>query len=145
MFPQSSTSHNGVLSPTIPPKRKAIPSANPKKAAQLRQVELMKMRHRAQPGDPRDKDKHVAVDQKLHLKVYIEEQEGDERFFWFRKTMGTGKALDLLASQMGVSSDTVPLYLVKVPISGSEDRITLQNDKLLVEQVEDGMQVALSR
>ncbi len=45
----------------------------------------MKMRHRAQPGDPRDKDKHVAVDQKLHLKVYIEEHEGDERFFWFRK------------------------------------------------------------
>ncbi len=38
-----------------------------------------------------------------------------------------------------------PLYLVKVPISGSEDRVTLQNDKLLVEQVEDGMQVALSR
>ena len=67
----------------VPAKRKAPPK-DPKKAAQLRQVELMKMRHKAQPADPKDKNKHVPIDQKLHLKVRAEEKNV-EKIFWFSK------------------------------------------------------------
>lgn len=59
-------------------------SSNPKKQALMRQVELMKMRHRAQPGDPKDKDKSVPLDQKLHVKVHVETKDY-EKIFWFRK------------------------------------------------------------
>lgn len=69
---------------TIPTKRKPQTSTNPKKVAQLRQVELMKMRHRAQPGDSKDQNKHVPIDQKLHVKVRMENKD-EERIFWFRK------------------------------------------------------------
>ena len=68
----------------VPAKRKAPPK-DPKKAAQLRQVELMKIRHKAQPGDPKDKNKHVTVDRKLHVKVRADEKGEGERVFWFSK------------------------------------------------------------
>lgn len=45
----------------------------------------MKMRHKAQPGDPKDKNKYVHIDQKLHIKVRAEEKGDEERIFWFSK------------------------------------------------------------
>lgn len=47
----------------------------------------MKMRHKAQPGDPKDKNKHVAIDQKLHLKVRAKEKGDEEKLLWFHKVM----------------------------------------------------------
>lgn len=58
--------------------------ANPKKLAQIKQVQLMKMRHKAKPGDPRDKPTSVSVDQRLHLQV-SKESSTDVTPFWFRK------------------------------------------------------------
>lgn len=127
----------------VPAKRKAPPK-DPKKAAQLRQVELMKMRHKAQPADSRDKNKHVPVDQKLHLKVRAEEK-GVENIFWFSKTIIAGRALDLLASQFGLSSDSAPLYLEKPSAEQDAARTRLANDKVLSEQVEDGTELILCR
>ena len=82
MFPAQASSSKSTS--IIPAKRKAPPK-DPKKAAQLRQVELMKIRHKAQPGDPKDKNKHVPIDQKLHVKVRAEEKGDDEKIFWFSK------------------------------------------------------------
>jgi len=59
---------------------------DPKKLAQLQQVELMRMRHRAVPADPKDKPGSVGVDQRLHVKVSRRgDCEGVEKIFWFRK------------------------------------------------------------
>lgn len=44
----------------------------------------MKMRHRAQPADPRDKDNAVPLDQKLHVLVRAEGSK-DENPYWIRK------------------------------------------------------------
>ncbi|KAI0340156.1 hypothetical protein BDW22DRAFT_1450620 [Trametopsis cervina] len=142
IFPaKSSADTAGSISSSIPAKRKppAAASSNPKKAAQLRQVELMKMRHRAQPADPKDQNKNVPIGERLHVKVSGEDQD-NEKVFWFQKTMGTGKAVDILASHFGLSSNTVPLYLCKPE---SDSSAALQNDKLLVDQIEDGCQLTL--
>lgn len=96
---------------------------DPKKLTQLRKVQLLKMRHKAKPGDSRDKPGSVGVAERLHLQVYIEDNTASEPF-WFRKvrqyilfssrrmlkiysqTTITGRAIDLLASQFGMSSAT---------------------------------------
>ena len=89
MFP-SKPAESGSTSTSpaavVPAKRKAPPT-DPKKAAQLRKVELMKLRHKAQPGDPKDKSRSVAIDQKLHVKVIAEEKGDEEKVFWFQKVM----------------------------------------------------------
>jgi hypothetical protein len=63
---------------------------DPKKLAQLQKVELMRMRHRAMPADPKDKPGSVGVDQRLHVKVSRRGgPEGIEKIFWFRKVTFT--------------------------------------------------------
>jgi hypothetical protein len=68
------------------PRTTKIPS-DPRKRAQLRRVDLMKMRHRAIPGDPKDKPSSVLVDQRLHVKVKLDDPNypRKEGVFWFRK------------------------------------------------------------
>jgi len=66
----------------------------------------MKMRHRASPGDPKDNPSSVLVDQRLHVKVKLEHSKyaPKEGIFWFRKTVGAGRAIDHLATHLGISS-----------------------------------------
>jgi hypothetical protein len=47
----------------------------------------MKMRHHAIPGDVKDKPSSVLVDQRLHVKVKLDDPRhaGKEGMFWFRK------------------------------------------------------------
>ena len=48
------------------------------------------MRHKAQPGDPKDaqKGRGVGIDEKLHVRVRVEGQEdGQEKILWFRKVL----------------------------------------------------------
>jgi hypothetical protein len=68
------------------PRAAKIPS-DPKKRAQFQKVELMKLRHRAIPGDPKDKPSSVLVDQRLHVKVKFDDPSYTRRegMFWFRK------------------------------------------------------------
>ncbi|EKM55829.1 uncharacterized protein PHACADRAFT_121751 [Phanerochaete carnosa HHB-10118-sp] len=131
-------------SSSVPAKRKAPPS-NPKKAAQLRQVELMKMRHKAQAGDPKDKNKSVPIDQKLHVKVRTQEKGEEEKIFWFQKTIIAGRALDMLSPHFGVSSDEMHLYLERFSAEDIDERIRLELDRALADQVEDGAQLVLNR
>ena len=59
---------------------------DPKKLAQLQKVELMRMRHRAVPADPKDKPGSVGVDQRLHVKArWRGDLNGIEKVLWFRK------------------------------------------------------------
>ncbi|KAH7921495.1 hypothetical protein BV22DRAFT_1096427 [Leucogyrophana mollusca] len=82
----TNSSYTSPLPPTVVHKS-ARPPTDPKKLAQLQKVALMKMRHRAQPGDPKDKSTSVAVEQRLHItaKTDVTGISGEERIFWFRK------------------------------------------------------------
>ena len=89
----------------------------------------MKMRHRAVPADPGDKPGSIGIDQRLHVRVSCEgDPEATQKIFWFRKvchaifasflgfcpliflsnkTVGTGRALDMLARHFNVQTTTV--------------------------------------
>ncbi|KAI0086668.1 hypothetical protein BDY19DRAFT_995676 [Irpex rosettiformis] len=142
IFPTRSSSSSSNTSSAVPVKRKAAVPANPRKAAQLRQVELMKMRHRAQPADPRDQNRNVPIGERLHVKISAENKD-EEKLFWFQKTMATGKALDILAAHLEMSSNKAPLYLCRDNGSEQEGDSVLQNDKLLADQIEDGSSLIL--
>ncbi|KAF9021680.1 hypothetical protein BDZ89DRAFT_1163597 [Hymenopellis radicata] len=102
---------------------------DPAKLAQLRKVQLMKMRHRATPADPKDKPTSVSVNDRLHIRLHV--GAGEEKVYWVRKTIVTGKALDLLAQAAKIK--TSPLRLCEV----TEDR-QLENSQSLASQIEDG-------
>jgi hypothetical protein len=81
-FPNLTTGSSSK--PVNGPPRK-VPT-DPKKLAQFQKVELMKMRHRAVPADPKDKPGSIGIDQRLHVKVrYKGDREMVEKIFWFRK------------------------------------------------------------
>ncbi|KZP24862.1 hypothetical protein FIBSPDRAFT_821693 [Athelia psychrophila] len=154
----------------IPPKKneaaqkllaKHFPSANappsssrtirapkdPKKRAQLQKIEMMKMRHHAVPGDPKDTAISVMIDQRLHVKIKLEDPDypSNQGIFWFRKNVGTGKALDNLTMHFGIPpSDLNRRQLVKTA-DQEEECIVLRNDQTLSEQVEDGFTLTLTR
>jgi hypothetical protein len=78
----------------------------------------MKMRHSAVPVDPKDKTAAIPQDDRLHIKVAVDDDT--EKVFWVRKvspalvnksvlfsvqkSLGTGRVLDLLASQLKIPS-----------------------------------------
>lgn len=47
-------------------------------------MELMKMRHRAIPGDPKDKMSAPPLEERLHVKVLVNDTQ-TEKVFWLRK------------------------------------------------------------
>ncbi|ETW85566.1 hypothetical protein HETIRDRAFT_448635 [Heterobasidion irregulare TC 32-1] len=151
-FPSASTS-TVTSKPTPPPRQRSIPT-DPKKLAQLQKLELMKMRHRAVPGDPKDSTRTaVPVDQRLHVKLSPHAAESSppglgtstkpESVFWFRKTTGTGRALDLLADHLHTSAPAGH-FLQLAKISPTEEATVLRTDQPLVDQVEDGALLSIS-
>lgn len=138
-------------------------------------MEVMKMRHRAVCGDPKDKTASLPPDQRLHVKIHLKDAD---KVFWFRKVRGcqrlraiqsfqllknviTGRALDLLVNQLGLtfpestevrlphhrntivySMQLQPLKLCSISLENGES-ISLQNDQLLASQVEDGSLLAI--
>jgi len=104
----------------------------------------MKMRHSAVPADPKDRLAGLPQDDRLHIKVASE--DNTEKVFWVRKSLGTGRVLDLLATQLGMSSDdATPLQLLKVVGPNPEDRIQCRNDQVFSSEVHDGSTVVVSR
>lgn len=65
-----------------PLKKFTKPPIDPTRLAAYRKVELMKMRHKAVPLDPKDKTTSSPLDQRLHLKV---RHGNTERLIWARK------------------------------------------------------------
>jgi hypothetical protein len=97
--------------------RSAKPPTDPAKLLQWRKMEVMKMRHRAVCGDPKDKTASLPPDQRLHVKIHFQDAD---KVFWFRKVRDfqrlsaiqlfqslknvvTGRALDLLVNQLGLT------------------------------------------
>ncbi|KAF8197370.1 hypothetical protein BJ912DRAFT_72401 [Pholiota molesta] len=56
------------------------PPTDPVQLAQWQKMEVMKMRHRAVPADPKDKAASLPPDQRLHVRVMVGEKEN---IFWF--------------------------------------------------------------
>jgi hypothetical protein len=127
-------------------RRSVKPPTDPKKIAQIQKVTLMKMRHSAIAGDPRDRSP-IPANERLHVKARLEVtgMPVQERVFWFRKSVVTGRALDLISANLGVpSSYQAPLCLIEESVSDPSSCSPLQNDLLLSEQVEDTCTVMLS-
>ncbi|KAF5386629.1 hypothetical protein D9615_001765 [Tricholomella constricta] len=118
--PEKTTAARALLAKNFPASsnKKAVSQRVPKiptdpfKLAQYRKIELMKMRHRAIPGDPKDGPSSAPLDQRLHVKVA--KDGGAEQIFWFRKG----------------------LQLIRFLANG--DHQILLNDKAIVDQAEDG-------
>ncbi|KAJ7752132.1 hypothetical protein B0H16DRAFT_1317884 [Mycena metata] len=124
---------------TVPVRRVPKIPTDPVKLAQFRKLELMKMRHSAVPVEP--KVAGIPQEDRLHIKVALD--DGSEKVFWARKSLGTGRVLDLLANQLGISSsDTSPLELFKIV---GEERIKCRNDQLFSNEVEEASTVVVSR
>jgi len=80
----------------------------------------------------------------VHVKVALD--DNTEKVFWVRKSLGTGRVLDLLASQLKLSSsDASPLELLKVTGPNPEDRAKCRNDQVFSSAVEDASTVVISR
>ena len=62
-------------------RHKKIP-ADPFKFEQYQKMESLKMRQRASPGDSKNDSAFVPPEQRLHLRISIDDVE---RIFWFRK------------------------------------------------------------
>ncbi|KAJ7172741.1 hypothetical protein C8R46DRAFT_163732 [Mycena filopes] len=131
-FPTAKTKTASVVrrAPQIP--------TDPVKLAQFRKLELMKMRHSAVPVDTKDKVAGIPQEDRLHFKVALD--DGTFRIFWVKKSLGTGRVLDLLASQLGISSS--PLELLKVV---GDERVKCRNNQLFSDEVEEASTVIVSR
>jgi len=138
---QRSASARALLAKNFPTssRKKAAPQrttnipTEPIKLARHRKAELIRMRHRAAPGNPVD-NSYTPQDQRLHLRLQIDEQT--EKVFWFCKTTVTGKVLDCLASHVE-SAVSPPLRLLKVS-AVQESKCVLRNDRAIVDNIEDG-------
>ncbi|OAX40802.1 hypothetical protein K503DRAFT_686763 [Rhizopogon vinicolor AM-OR11-026] len=87
-------------------RRATKPPTDPRKLAQIQKIALMKMRHSATAGDPRDKSSILPIDERLYLKARLEitGMPAQECVLWFKKTVVTGRALDLISANLGVPS-----------------------------------------
>ncbi|KAF8334193.1 uncharacterized protein EI90DRAFT_3051430 [Cantharellus anzutake] len=102
---------------------------DPKKLEKYRALELMKLRHKAIPGDSRNVS--VPIEQRLH--VSVSGGDGPKHNLWFKKDVVSGKALDLIAARMKMS---FPLKLVKPGID--DESVQLDLSRPLSSQVDDG-------
>jgi len=89
------------------------------------------------------------MSERLHVKVINDSEttKKGEKTFWFAKSTVTGKVLDLLVDQFGVSceSDANPFQLVKISATKPEEYSILRNNENFANHVEDGSTLALVR
>ena len=78
------TSHT----PVVARRPRNLPPSS-QKLAQLQKVNLMKLRHKAVSGDPKDRGSSIPVDQRIHVTVRLDilGQSTEEIDLWFRKVM----------------------------------------------------------
>lgn len=82
------TGNSTSYTPVVARRPRNLPPDS-QKLAQLQKVNLMKLRHKAAPGDPKDKGSSIPVDQRIHVTVRLEilGQSTKEIVLWFRKVM----------------------------------------------------------
>lgn len=89
-FPETSKTKEPTSASTKPMSASVSKSKQPKdptKLAKFKAVELIKMRHKASPGNPKDENFSVALDRRVHLFVVNEAgaEGGRPMLLWFRK------------------------------------------------------------
>ncbi|GAA5976717.1 hypothetical protein JCM11641_005671 [Rhodosporidiobolus odoratus] len=116
-------------------------------------LELMKLKQRAKPGDPRHvkREGDVSAVDRLYLTVrLLEGEDGEEKGlkeFWVSRAITAGKALDLFADHFrlnninNATSDPTKLLSLASPASDPPTRLILSD--LLSKQVTNGGSVLL--
>ncbi|KAF8311554.1 hypothetical protein DL93DRAFT_2229495 [Clavulina sp. PMI_390] len=138
-FPGAGKSKDSKASSSKPSTSSSKPKAPPKdpaKAAKFKAVELIKMRHKASPGDPKDAKIAVAQDRRLHIYVSNESvPDSPSTLLWFRKELVGGRVLDMLNVRFGLTKS--PTMMV-VP---GETEAEIALDKPIGDQLSDGDQL----
>ncbi|KAG8835365.1 hypothetical protein FRC17_003848 [Serendipita sp. 399] len=106
---------------------------NSAKSAKLRQIELMKMRRKAEPANPRD-GTDLPMEERIYVKVIFESKE---KILWVKNDIICGKALDLFAAKLGVHIS--PLQIL------SHDGNVLKTDETLATQIENPSDLTIER
>ena len=83
------------------PIRPSSTTKNPAKLAQIKKVELMKMKHQAVPGDP--KASSSKLEERLYIRVFVD-GSSNSKVFWLPQNILAGKAFDLLSSHFTLTS-----------------------------------------
>ncbi|KAH7103786.1 hypothetical protein BKA62DRAFT_742232 [Auriculariales sp. MPI-PUGE-AT-0066] len=137
------------------------PPTDPTKLARYEALELMKLRHRAKPADP--KDLNVPQPDRVHVRVnQIGRPAADNKLLWFKKvciptpergdlvahystqSISTGRAVDLCAALFNLNR-SAPLALFAVTSSADSQTLDrLPNDKALADLVFDGTNLILA-
>ncbi|GAA5821508.1 hypothetical protein JCM11251_004657 [Rhodosporidiobolus azoricus] len=120
-------------------------------------VELMKLKQRAKPADPKHVKRagDVPMAERVYLTVRYQEGQGAKeengaKEVWVAKTISAGKALDLFAdlfkvnNQNNTSTDPSKLLSLALPSSSSSDKLTrLDLSSFLSSQVKNGGSLVL--
>jgi len=143
-FPETSkalgSTSTAPAAPTSASITKSKQPKDPAKLAKFKAVELIKMRHKASSGDPKDKNISVALDRRVHLYVSNEAGgEGQPVLLWFRKDLICGRILDLLDVRFGLTQTRTVLV-----VTGEDDSEgDAQLDKSIGEQASDGRKLII--
>ncbi|KAJ3723522.1 hypothetical protein DFJ43DRAFT_1092154 [Lentinula guzmanii] len=126
------------------PVKRRIPAKpiDPAKLAQLRKLELMKLRQLASPLDSKLQKTTIPVDQRRFFKASMDSKPTRE--LWVEKNVITGKAFDLLAAQFGIPNAETDKYQLSQVSGEAEQSGALLYDQPLADQVEDGGELVLS-
>ncbi|TFK72567.1 hypothetical protein BDN72DRAFT_836133 [Pluteus cervinus] len=123
--------------PSRPRPKSKVPT-DPIKLEQYKKIELIKMRHRALPGDP--KQTSLSLDQRIHVKFG---EDPTPKVFWFSKIIIVGRVLDLLSSTSEMVNRDVPFGLYSVDEGDESRRQLLKNSEPLSAQIGDGARLQI--
>ncbi|EJD53422.1 hypothetical protein AURDEDRAFT_180921 [Auricularia subglabra TFB-10046 SS5] len=141
------------------PSRTQKPITDPAKLRRLEALEVMKLRHRAKPADPRDTN--VPQQNRIHVRVNLRNRPpGDNKLLWFKKarsaptlishpltpspqSVSTGRAVDLCATLFNINR-TGELALYEIRPTTPSALVRLPNERALEDSVSDGTNLILA-
>lgn len=104
------------------------------KNAKMKAIELMKLRRKAEPANPRDDPSSVPMDERLIVEVTYNTMG---MALWVKNDVIAGRALDLFAAKMRVHVSPLQLKEMNGDI--------LKTDELLSAQVENPCKLTIER
>ncbi|KAF9066823.1 hypothetical protein BDP27DRAFT_1329807 [Rhodocollybia butyracea] len=128
-----------IASSKTPVTRRTAKPTDPIKLAQYHKLELMKLRQRASPVDPRLQRSALPTDKRRFFKASLNGKVTKD--LWIERTVTAGKAFDLLASQFGIPDAEADKYQLFGLSDNEEKQVPLQYDKPFADQVGDGEEV----
>ncbi|KAJ3770936.1 hypothetical protein FB446DRAFT_646151 [Lentinula raphanica] len=126
-------------SKTVVKRRIPAKPTDPAKLAQFRKLELMKLRQRAYPLDPKHQKSTIPVDQRRFFKASMDNKPTKD--LWMEKSVITGKVFDLLIAQFEIQSTETQKYQLFYIAEAEQKEAPLRYDQPLADQVHDGGEV----